>query len=353
LLGCFVSRQAPMSARLDDAPDNCERSQCLHQASSGREAVPECKLHGGLLSGLQHAVNDRDCACRGSHPRRLPGRSQYALLTPQNLARVPTLTICLLVTFPSCRCESFGPEGRSPSGPPPFPRDSTLSRHSTEATLAFVQARGRTRWRVNGEPYPSGSARQQDKSRRSTWFAASRLRRRRQVRHRRSARADKRRSTETPARRSKTRAGRARHTAPNPGTSWRGALGGDGRPEERSEGERTGPEHPVNPRGGPRTDARAGCRRRARPAAEDACMAAMKGGEHGQELRIRRPGGPARLRPSAASRYPTAREGRRLGGATVPGVEAQKARSRGLYAEDHPPKEGGGLCPEYGSSRAK
>jgi hypothetical protein len=39
LLGCFVSRQAPMSARLDDAPDRCERSQRLHQASSGREAV--------------------------------------------------------------------------------------------------------------------------------------------------------------------------------------------------------------------------------------------------------------------------------------------------------------------------
>jgi len=36
LLGCFVSRQAPMSARLDDAPDNCERSQRPHQARSGR-----------------------------------------------------------------------------------------------------------------------------------------------------------------------------------------------------------------------------------------------------------------------------------------------------------------------------
>jgi len=34
-------------------------------------------------------------------------------------------------------------------------------------------------------------------------------------------------------------------TAPNPGTSWRGALGEDGRPGERSDGERSGPEHPV------------------------------------------------------------------------------------------------------------
>ena len=33
---------------------------------------------------------------------------------------------------------------------------------------------------------------------------------------------------------------------PNPGTSWRGVLGEDGRPGERSDGERSGPEHPVS-----------------------------------------------------------------------------------------------------------
>ncbi len=170
LLGCFVSRQAPMSARLDDAPDNCERSQRLHQASSGRGAVAEGKLHGGLPVRSAPRRKRPGLRCRGSHPRRVPGGSQSALLTPQNLALSPPWAICFLVAFPSCRCESFGPEGRSPSGPPPFPRDSTFSRPSTEAALAFVQTRARTRWGVIGEPYPSGSAREQDKSRRSTWF---------------------------------------------------------------------------------------------------------------------------------------------------------------------------------------
>jgi hypothetical protein len=33
----------------------------------------------------------------------------------------------------------------------------------------------------------------------------------------------------------------------------------------------------------------------------------------------------------------------RVGGATAPGVRAQKARSRALYAEGHPPKEGGAV----------
>ncbi|SRR6266508_2097778 len=36
-------------------------------------------------------------------------------------------------------------------------------------------------------------------------------------------------------------------TGPNPGTSWRGPLGGDRRPDERSKGERTGPEHASTP----------------------------------------------------------------------------------------------------------
>jgi hypothetical protein len=75
------------------------------------------------------------------------------------------------------------------------------------------------------------------------WFAASRLRGRGQSR-RRSARADERRPAAAPA----TVPGASRtgeQTAPNPGTSWRGALGEDWRPGERSDGERSGPEHPV------------------------------------------------------------------------------------------------------------
>ncbi len=79
------------------------------------------------------------------------------------------------------------------------------------------------------------------------WFAASRLRRRRQVRHRRPARVDERRSAATPARWSHIASRMSEQAAPNPGTSCGGALGEDGRPGERSDGERTGPEHPANP----------------------------------------------------------------------------------------------------------
>ena len=42
-----------------------------------------------------------------------------------------------------------------------------------------------------------------------------------------------------------------------------------------------------------------------------------------------------------------------MGGVTAPGARAQKRRSRGLFAEGHDPKEGGGLCPNHGSSRTK
>ncbi len=131
--------------------------------------MPECKLHGGLPVRSAPRRKRPGLRCRGSHPRRLPGGSQYALLTPLNLARVPALDDMPPRHLPVLPVRIIRPGGSVPIRPPPFPRDSTLSRHSTEATLAFVQARGRTRWGVNREPYPSGSARQQDKSRRSTW----------------------------------------------------------------------------------------------------------------------------------------------------------------------------------------
>jgi hypothetical protein len=56
-------------------------------------------------------------------------------------------------------------------------------------------------------------------------------------------------SAARPAPRSVTRAGRAIRTAPNSGTSRRGALGANGRPEERSDGERDGTEDAGNDRG--------------------------------------------------------------------------------------------------------
>jgi hypothetical protein len=259
LLGCFVWRLAPMSARPDDAPDNCERSQRLHQASSGREAVPECKLHGGLPVRSAPRRKRPGLRCRGSHPRRLAGGSQYALLTPQNLARVPALGDMPPRHLPLLPVRIIRPGGsvpiRSPSvsqGLHAFsPLDGSgavplrIGPTTGQITAIYLVRHEQAPKATAGSPPAVGSGRQAE-------------------------------STETPARRSKTRAGRARHTAPNPGTSWRGALGGDSRPEERSEGERTGPELPVNTRGGPRTDARAGCRRRARRGAEDACAPAMK-----------------------------------------------------------------------------
>jgi hypothetical protein len=78
------------------------------------------------------------------------------------------------------------------------------------------------------------------------WFAASRLRRRGQSRHPAvgsGSRAETRGSTGgTVQDTSRTN----EKTAPNPGTSRRGALGEDGRPDERSDGERSEPEHPVS-----------------------------------------------------------------------------------------------------------
>src|SRR6266508_1822736 len=69
-----------------------------------------------------------------------------------------------------------------------------------------------------------------------------------------------------------------------------------------------------------------------------------KGGEHGHELKIRRPGGHVRLRQARrrATRLPcgTARA-RRMGGASAPGARRRNRRSRCLFAEGHQPKEGG------------
>ncbi len=85
-----------------------------------------------------------------------------------------------------------------------------------------------------------------------------------------------------------------------------------------------------------------GSERQARPGVEDACTAAMKGGEHGHILKIRRPGGPARLHQARRRATPplcrTAR-GRRNGA----GCGSAKGQVTGpLYRR--PPTEGGGDC---------
>jgi hypothetical protein len=125
--------------------------------------------------------------------------------------------------------------------------------------LAMLQARGGTPWGVNGDSDPSRSARQQQTSRRSTGSPRA------------GSEGDGKLATG--GRLGQTSGDLRRHrrdgphrepderqTAPNPSTSWRGTLGNHGRPDERSDGERAGPRHPVSLRGRPRVNARAGCR---------------------------------------------------------------------------------------------
>jgi hypothetical protein len=77
-----------------------------------------------------------------------------------------------------------------------------------------------------------------------------------------------------------------------------------------------------------------------------------EGRKHGHELKIRRPRR-VRARALARRRAPPLLGRRRVGGATAPGARPQNRRSRDLFAEGHDPKEGGGLCPNHGSSRTK
>jgi hypothetical protein len=120
-------------------------------------------------------------------------------------------------------------------------------------------------------------------------LAASRLRGQRLSRHRRPARApsgDPRR----PAPRSKDAAEGAINTAPNPGTSRRGALGGRGsRTSARTASER---DRSAGKDRGVREGALCRmARRRALPAARGRRASGKEGGEHGHELKIRRPDG--------------------------------------------------------------
>jgi hypothetical protein len=138
--------------------------------------------------------------------------------------------------------------GQDPDyGPPPFagtPRFLALRRKGSRHAPG---TRG-TPWGVNGDSDPSQSARQQQKSRRSTG----------------SPRAGSEATASSPsAVGSGSRAeicgdtGAMVHiasraseqTAPNPGTSWRGTLGDTGGRTNARTAERTGPEHPGERRG--------------------------------------------------------------------------------------------------------
>jgi hypothetical protein len=80
---------------------------------------------------------------------------------------------------------------------------------STISASPWPQAREGTRWGVNGDSDASGSARQQQTSRRSTGSPRAGSQGEGSLATRRSARADERRPAAAPAERSKTRAGRA------------------------------------------------------------------------------------------------------------------------------------------------
>jgi hypothetical protein len=139
-------------------------------------------------------------------------------------------------TLPESALKFIGSDQGSRLPSPSVCRDSTFSRPSAEGASSMLQARGGTPWGVNGDSDPSRSARQQQMSRRSTGSPRAGSEGDGKLDVRRSARADERRSAATPAQWSTSRAGRSEQTAPNPGTSWRGALGDHGRPDERSDG---------------------------------------------------------------------------------------------------------------------
>src|SRR5215211_108717 len=80
---------------------------------------------------------------------------------------------------------------------------------STKSASPSLQAREGTRWGVNGDSDASGSARQQQTSRRSTGSPRAGSEGEGSLATRRSARADERRPATAPARPSQARAGRA------------------------------------------------------------------------------------------------------------------------------------------------
>jgi hypothetical protein len=129
-------------------------------------------------------------------------------------------------------------------------------------------------------------------------FAASRASEggRRQAWRRPPARADKRRSVDTPGATVADPSRTGDQDAPNRAPR-RGGVQDTGRRSAWTTSE-TGPERQRAAEA--RAAARAGLRRRARPAVEDASRVAQEGGERGREPKFRRPGG-VRARALAGS----------------------------------------------------
>jgi len=150
----------------------------------------------------------------------------------------------LLVASSSCRSERSGPGPRVPPGPPPiFPGLHVFS-PLDKWTLAFVQARVGPRWGANRDSDPSRSARLQQKCRRSNG-SPRRLRRRRQALPEAAGSSPPVEVRGEPGATVKDASRTSEADGPDPGHLRGGELGGDGRPHERSDGERTGPDRSV------------------------------------------------------------------------------------------------------------
>jgi hypothetical protein len=200
----------------------------LHRDQAEKGATRPDPCHIGSIRGVTHLPGTNRVNIPDSSPispRRPPGD-----WPPRWLAVLPVRMI--------------RPEATVPTQSPALPGLHVFSPSTTSAS-PLPQPRQETRWGVNGDSDPSGSARQQKTSRRSTGSPRAGSEGEGSLATRRSARADERRPAAAPAERSKTRRTNEQ-TAPNPGTSWRGALGEDGRPDERSDGERSDRERPVS-----------------------------------------------------------------------------------------------------------
>jgi len=237
----------------------------------------------------------------------------------------------------------------SPPCPPPPCRDSRFSRPG-EMGVALAQARDGdsmgSQWGLR--PFRIGSTTAEVSA--IHWFAASRLRRRGHFatgdrlgltsgdprQHRRDGlRRDPEERPESP----RTRAphGEARSEKTGGRASARTASDRDRSSRER--------------RGRPRRDARGGCRSASSAGGRGSVRGGDEGGEHGHELKIRRPGG-LRARALSRRRAPPAvvtARGRRDGA----GRDGAKPQVTGPLRRRPPTEGGGGLCPEYGSSRTK
>ena len=129
--------------------------------------------------------------------------------------------------------------------------DSSFSPPRGATVLAALQARTWSQRGENAESHHSGSSRQQQTCRRSTAWPRAGLRGQRLPRHRRPTRAPSGKSAGKAGATVRDAGRTSDQDGPEPGQLRRRRARSNRRPEERSDGERTGPER-RHGRGGPR-----------------------------------------------------------------------------------------------------